>query len=261
MIVHHLAQPVFIDASGKGIGAIVIRSLAGMALHPIIDQGIARAGIEGENVLSLAYKGNIGNPADIEKRQGADRDRCGESSMINRNERCALASRGDIGGAEITDDGHAKLARKQRTVAQLNGEALGRAMKNGLAMKADHVDLPRGEPHFETETLDSGRVPIGEVFFKLSETARTGVATGKGFRLLESLDEACPLAALIGIGERAATLHEISAVGHDLRDVDPGERRAAHQAQRSQLVRHSRPSNAIRLALRLSPDDELDGLD
>src|SRR5215217_5521675 len=176
MIVHQLVQAVLIDAAGQSIGAVVIRSLTGMALHPVIDQSIAGTGIEGKNFLSLANKGDIGNPADVEKCQGAGWDRCGESAMINRNEWCALATSGDIGGAEIADDGHTKLTRKQRTIAQLNREVLGRAMEDGLAVKADHVDHVAVEPRFETETLDGGCVPIGEVFLKFPETARTGGA-------------------------------------------------------------------------------------
>src|SRR5215213_7990412 len=218
-----------------------------MALHPVIDESIAGAGIKGENFLFLTHKGDIGNPADVKKRQGTDRDRCGESAMINRNERCAFSAGGDIGGAEIADDGHTKFTRKQRAIAKLNREVLGRAMQDGLTMKADHIDHVSAEPRFEAETLNGGRVPIGEIFLKFPQTARTGAAAGKGFRLFESLEKARPLAALIGVSARAAAFNKIYAVGRDLRDIDPVEGRAAHQAQRSQLVRHSRPSKTIKL--------------
>ncbi len=55
----------------------------------------------------------------------------------------------------VTNDRNARFASQQRAVADLDSQALVRAMQHRLAMKTDHVDLVRLQALFVKEIMNS----------------------------------------------------------------------------------------------------------
>ena len=147
--------------------------------------------------------------------------------MEQRRQRRTLAARRDVGRAEIGDDVDPEPARQGGAVAQLPGAALGRAMQDRVAVKADEIDrgpLVACEKMFDRLAVEPGELGLD-----------------RGDRADPAQRPAQPLAkrVRIGDGQRRAGADAGAAVGLDQRHIDAVERGAAHQPERAA---HPRPS-------------------
>ncbi len=132
-----------VDPAAGGQPAVLIHRLSHVAERPIIDQSIAGAGIEGDQILrSLPHPGDIADAAQVQHRQGALRQGGGQGLVIERYEGRALPAIGDIRAAEIADGIDAGEPRQQPSIADLPGAALLGLMQHRLAMEAEHRDTP-----------------------------------------------------------------------------------------------------------------------
>ena len=125
------------DAAGGGF-AVFIKRPACVLSHPIIDQGIARAGVEGDQLTVCSDISYIGYATDIDKRH---RQVFCQSAVIGRNQGCTLPARRHIRSAHIVNHLDACCLGQSHTVAQLHREVLFRAVQNGLAVKANNIDI------------------------------------------------------------------------------------------------------------------------
>ena len=89
--------------SGAGGCTVDVGPSTGVLPHPIVDQRIARPGVEGKNFRALADPCDIGDPADVDDGKRFWQRR-GDGSMEQRSERCSLPTSDDVGRAEIGDD-------------------------------------------------------------------------------------------------------------------------------------------------------------
>src|SRR5260221_11864843 len=94
--------------------------------------------------------------------------------MVERRERGALAARGHVGAAEIGDDIDADEAREERPVADLPGAALGRAVQDRVAVKADEVECDLGMAR--AELGDGFGMEPGQLGLDLSDIGTWGLA-------------------------------------------------------------------------------------
>src|SRR5205823_2676739 len=136
---------------GKGEPSIHIGGRANVLHCPVVEKSIPRTGVECEKFVALADPGHVGDATDIDEGDRTLAERGGERAMINGYERRPLPSRSYIGGAKVIDDGLIEPARQKWAVTKLHGQALLRAMENGLAVKADKVDLGISEATFRAE--------------------------------------------------------------------------------------------------------------
>src|SRR4029077_9111081 len=88
--------------------AVEISRPASMAMDPIVDQRVAGAGVEGDDIggtrlTPWADPGDVADPAEVEHRTRF-RKIGGERGVVERRERGALAAGSDVGAAEIGDD-------------------------------------------------------------------------------------------------------------------------------------------------------------
>jgi hypothetical protein len=101
-MVEDLRQEALIEGSALGGSAILIARQSRARAREIVQQGIARSGIKGQQLARPVDIGRVGNAADIENR---DRLRSihggGERATINRHQRRPLAARRDVGRPEI----------------------------------------------------------------------------------------------------------------------------------------------------------------
>src|SRR5205814_5310256 len=85
----------------------------------------------------------------------------GEEQVVGeRYERCALATEGDVGAAEIVDDRDAQLDRHTRRVADLQGRVLRGEVGDGLTVDRDAVRRATRRRHDLTREL---RVRVPEL--------------------------------------------------------------------------------------------------
>ncbi len=103
---------------------------------------IAGPGVEGEHVRprSRPSQVTLATPPILRMASGFSMA-AASAGMEQRHERRALAAGGDVGRAKIADDIDAGQPRQQRAVADLPGAALLGAVQDGMAVKADDVDL------------------------------------------------------------------------------------------------------------------------
>jgi hypothetical protein len=116
-----------------------------MSRAPVIDEGVARPGIEGKETAVRPDPGQIGDPSDVQKGDRPLRKPGRERPVVDRDERRPLPTRRHIGGAQVMHDLHANAPGKQRAKTKLDREAALRTMNDRLPMKADHIDLRRRE--------------------------------------------------------------------------------------------------------------------
>ena len=203
---------------------------AGMAAHPIVDQRVAGAGVEGEDLSGLVGPlstdpGHIGDAADVEDgdrlRQG-----CGEGGMVERRERCALAAGRDIGASGNRRPRRcrdAAPARRRRRAARC-GARPGDAGSCGRGNRRCRRRVPgwRGE-----KPLDGLGVQPGQLGFDRGDRAGARPApraASRGNR--RGRGSSAP-------GRRTTCARPSVSIS---RDIDPVERGAAHQPQRGAQI-------------------------
>src|SRR5688572_14539404 len=127
--------------SSQGIAAIKVGRLARVALHPVVEQGIAGAGVECQKLPAAPDESDIGNSADVHESQRTGGNRSGQGAVIYRHEGSTLPAHSHIGSTKVADDAEAGQSRKQGAIAQLHRQALVWIVQNRMAVKADNVDL------------------------------------------------------------------------------------------------------------------------
>src|SRR5690606_22705684 len=83
-------------------------------------------------------------------------------AVIERRERRPLPARRDIGEAKARDGINTGQRGQQRAVTDLHGETVRRIVKDGLAVKADHINLTGGNARVGKEAVDEIGLQFGE---------------------------------------------------------------------------------------------------
>lgn len=104
---HQLRQHIGIDLARGGGFAVFIKFLSGLGEHPVIDQGIAGAGIKSQQAAIRRDIGHIGHAADIQKAAGFVPLR-GQGAVIDGRQRRALPARLDVAGSKIIHNLHTR---------------------------------------------------------------------------------------------------------------------------------------------------------
>ena len=114
-----------VDAAFAGDGAAGVERHPALARHPLVDQRIARPGIEGDRIAGFGHIGNVRNAADIDEDDGIAaseglRQRARKRRVIGRNERRPLPAKGHVVRPHVEHDRKAGFLCQQRTVAELH---------------------------------------------------------------------------------------------------------------------------------------------
>ncbi len=155
------------DATARGDGAVLVEAAVVELLHEQVDEDVGGAGIEGEDVGGGAGRGQCGDVGDAaEVEQHAILCRVAEEAEVEHgDQRRALASGGEIGGAEVADDGDAQAFGEQRGLADLRGAADRRAEKLcGRGLVIDRLAMHRGKLRLEVELARGRRDAVGVEF-------------------------------------------------------------------------------------------------
>ena len=132
--------------------------LPGPQPHEVVDQRIAGAGVEGDEIGVAVDEGHVGDAAEIEH---ADRmrtlEQAHQGAMEDRHDRGALPAGGDIGGAEVIDHGNPQPGGERRPIAELDREAAFGPVQNGLAVETDHARSNSAPSRWRPGTLPPPR--------------------------------------------------------------------------------------------------------
>ena len=220
-------------ASG-GKAAVFVHAHSGPRGNQIVNQGVAGAGVEGDQFAVLSNPGDIGDAADIDQGQrrlqpGGD----GKGAVIGRHQRSALPSGGNVGAAEVPDDIDAGGPCQRLAVAKLDGDAAFRGVKHRLAVKADKVDLAACQAGLAKQGLDGAQMGGIDHRGGGGESRRRDIGGGKrrgGKRGTQHF----ALLPVVGLEKAGARLGDPLAVGAQNGGVDAVQRGAAHHAQNGQ---------------------------
>jgi len=230
----HARDRLLIDAAAGRIRAGGIAPFSVALAHEVVDQRVAGAGVAGIGIGHAVEEGDVRDPADIEHRDRVRAvEHARERAMIDRHERRALPSRGDVGRAEITDDPDPERAREHGTVADLHRQPALRPVQDGLAMKPDDVDRACVEPVGGEESAHRLRVQPRRQRLGLRDRPRTHAALGKVLRRRNRGPQKSGLGVGVGIGRGRPEAGNRLPVALDQGDVDAVHRRAAHQPDRA----------------------------
>jgi tyrosyl-tRNA synthetase len=221
-----------IDLPRRREGAIDIDRPPGLGLGPIVDEGVAGPGIEGEDLLGArADPGDVRDAADVEH---GDRflETAGQSGVIERNEWCALAASRYIGGAEVSDHVNSGQPRQQGAVADLPGSPPVGLVEDRVAVEPDEVDPC--EAVAGDKLGDHPRVRLGQLTLHCRH--RTFAA--------EHRAELGSHGGVIGARQPRSGDDAALAVGLYESGIDSVQGRAAHEADDAAQAR-AHGSNAI----------------
>ena len=189
--------------------------------HQIVDQRIARPGVAGDRLSRIGDEGEIADPANIQQRDlilhSADRN---ERAMKSRNDRGALPTGRNIGGAEIIGDVNAQTRRERRAVADLHCEALFGPMQDGLTMEANQIDRTRLHPMIPQKALYRFGMTVRHHLLGKSQHARSRVAIMQGRSLAQRIPQQRPIDVVIGKMAGRAESDGGFAIGLDTGDVN-----------------------------------------
>ncbi len=214
--------------------AVAVHGLAQMPLAPIVEQRIAGARVECQQLAIGADPCEVGNTADIDEGHRPLRQRSRQCLMIDRNQRRPLPACRHIGGPEVINHIHPQPPRQFRSIAELNRQALLRAVNDRLAVEPDNVDVTESRARLLDKPLSGLNVPLGEFALRLRKTPWPGIAAGQVPRLRNRLPKQKPLGSVIGIGAAGATLDHRLSVGSKQSHVNPVERGARHHSNGGQ---------------------------
>ena len=169
----HARDRVLVDLARRRRPSFVVLRLPGPQAHEVVDQRIAGAGVEGDEIGVAVDEGHVGDAAEIEH---ADRMRALElahqGAMEHRHDRGALPAGGDIGGAEVIDHGDPQPGGERRPIAELDREAAFGPVQDGLAVETDHADRARRHPVGGQERFHRLGMHVGHELFDLGEEFR-----------------------------------------------------------------------------------------
>jgi hypothetical protein len=150
--------------------------------------------------------------------------------MIERHQGRALPARRHIGAAKIIDHINAGQLRQQRTIADLPGPVFLGAMQDGLAVKANQVDITG----LQSSLVQQRRHRLGMGLGQDSLGIRNGLRHGRALRHAKGgIQRRAQLGAggpIIGHRQAGAGAHNIDAIGVQQGGINPVQRGAAHQA-------------------------------
>ena len=108
-VLHHV---VVVHAARRRQRAVLVARHAATAQHPVIDHGIARAGVEGQQRAVASDPGDVGDAADVEHDDGPLRQLGRQRAVIDRRQRRALPAGGAVGRAQVVDHVDADAPRR-----------------------------------------------------------------------------------------------------------------------------------------------------
>ena len=156
--------------------------------------------------------------------------------MIERHQRCTLAARLHIGAAKIIHHIDAGEACQQGAIADLPSPAPGRAVQDGLAMKADQIDIRLAR--FADQFAHSLRMGERDMPLRIADGVRDGGTFGDVACLLQRGVEHDTGLHVIGHRQGRAPAHHSFPIGDEQRCVDTIKRGAAHQTNGFNGFRH-----------------------
>jgi len=116
-----------------------------VALRPVVEQHVARAGVETQRAAVGAQQAEVGEAAKVE--HGHIGVGHGEHRAVKRrHQRRALAAGGHVAAAEVGDHGNAAALGEQRRRPQLHGIAQIGAVTHRLPMRADRGHVRSAQP-------------------------------------------------------------------------------------------------------------------
>ena len=160
-------------------GAVLVARQAAALLHPVVDHGVAGAGIECQQLAGAPDPGDVRNAADIEDGDRPLRQPGRKCAVVDGSERGALSAGGAVRRPQVVDHVDADAARQKGAIAELDRHALLGRMPDGVAVKADHIDVGRLQALLRQELPDRGGVALGQLALDLGEAARAVRAVGQ----------------------------------------------------------------------------------
>jgi hypothetical protein len=218
-VVEQALERPTVDPAGSARSTVTVERNAGPGQHPIVQQRVARAGIESHDVAFSADPGKVADTAEIE-----DEHRLAQTGaqgpMVERQQRRSLPALGNIGRAEIVHDIDPGFGSKNGPVADLPSAPLMWRVQDRLAVKADQVHFTGRQSSVLEQPVH--RVSVGPGQLSLD---RTNVAAA-------SKSGAQPVAKLRRIrqSEERPGLNLLIAIGSDECGINPVHRGAAHEA-------------------------------
>ncbi len=156
---------ILLHPTGRRKAAVVVAGKAAAGLHPVVDHGVARAGIECQQLARRPDPGDIGNAADVDDHHGLGLPHQ-QRRVIGRRQGRPLTAGRHIGGAQVIDDVDAGRPRQASTIAKLHGDAALGGVQHGVAVQANDIDARRRQPAGVQKSLDRLGMQLRELSFQ-----------------------------------------------------------------------------------------------
>lgn len=217
----------FLHLPAFGQTSIFIKGLSCPCLDPVIQQGVPRPGVTGEQIPIPPDPCHIGNAANVHDRQRPGQ-MPGYGAVIHGHQGRALPPGMDIRGAEIIDDRDSGQLRQQCAVPNLARHAPFRRMEDGMPVKPNKAG---GHACFLNERLHNFCMPPRQLMpqFGISrlQPARCEQTFTEG-RIIWQADPAQRLNLPFPIRAQQCSVNPICGC-------------AAHQSQCNDWIHHVRP--------------------
>src|SRR5699024_3531226 len=138
-----------VDGAGPGEGGADVGGPAGGGGDGGIQQGVARPEVAGEHLVAReqADQAQVGDPADVQHRGATSLVGAQQQLVQQRGQRGPVAAGGDVGTAQVVEDGHAGGRGETARVPDLQGAedvAVPDLVVEGLAVGGDQVGAAVG---------------------------------------------------------------------------------------------------------------------
>ena len=148
-------EKLLVRRAARRVASVLVEGAPGPLAHPVVDQGVAGPGIEGDEPLVRPDEGDVGDAAEIEDGERPfEPAHLGEGAVEDGHQRSPLPSPLHVGGTKIVDHGDAEAPGERGAVAELHRQARFRTVQHRLAVEADHVDRVRRHAAIAEEALD-----------------------------------------------------------------------------------------------------------
>ena len=205
-----------------------------------VDDDVSRSRVKGGDVVArpaLRKERHVPDSADVLDR-ASPRAVAEDDPVAEGHERRAFAAGGEVGAAEIGDDGHAKRLRDPRRVDELQRRALGGEVRDRLSVRRDRGDRVALEPR----GAGAGECGLGVCLADAGAQLRD-VRGGERLALARGEDPRAQRLGVVLMHVREEAHLRSWPFAPDLgRDgVDAVGRRAGHQADDDHESRLTRP--------------------
>jgi hypothetical protein len=133
-------QHFFVHSPQRRQGTLGIEGPARRGQGPVVDEGVAGASVEGENLVVRADPGEVGHAAHIEHRQ-----RLGlvarQGGVVERGQWRSLPARRHVGAAKVVDHVDPGAPSEPRPIADLPRAPVLWLVQNRMAVKSDNIDI------------------------------------------------------------------------------------------------------------------------